>query len=83
MLRSVLAPLLGVTACVAADFSVLGRSSDPGTGPQETYLVFAQETTLALTGKTSVEIDGRKWSATELITTIWLNPAGWEPSLSS
>jgi len=78
MLRSVLALLLGVTACVAADFSVLEGVPIQEQGRKKPYLVFAQETALALTGKTSVEIDGRKWSAPELITTLWLNPAGWE-----
>ncbi|GAT31971.1 ABC-type transport system [Terrimicrobium sacchariphilum] len=78
MLRSVLALLLGVTACVAADFSVLEGVPIQEQGRKKPYLVFAQETTLALAGKTAVSIDGRRWSAPELVTTLWLNPAGWE-----
>lgn len=78
MIRSVLALLLGVTACVAADFSVLEGVPIQEQGRKKPYLVFAQESALALTGKTEVEIDGRKWPASELITTLWLSPAGWE-----
>ncbi|PTX96943.1 ABC transporter permease [Spartobacteria bacterium LR76] len=78
MLRSVLALLLGVTACAAADFSVLEGVPIQEQGRKKPYLVFAQETTLALSGKTAVTVDGRKWSAQELVTTLWLNPAGWE-----
>lgn len=78
MIRSVLALLLGVTACVAADFSVLDGVPIQEQGRKKPYLVFAQESALALTGRTAVEIDGRKWPASELITTLWLNPAGWE-----
>lgn len=78
MIRSVLALLLGVTACVAADFSVLEGIPIQEQGRKKPYLVFAQESALALTGRTAVEIDGRNWPASELITTLWLNPAGWE-----
>ena len=47
-------------------------------GRKKPYLVFAEESLLGLSGKTALTIDGRNMSATEVITTLWLNPQDWD-----
>jgi len=47
-------------------------------GRKKPYLVFAQESLLATTGKTSAVIDGKNQSALEIVTALWLAPQGWE-----
>jgi len=46
-------------------------------GRKKPYLVFAQESLLAMSGKTSVTIDGRKRTAIDVVTAIWLDPSAW------
>lgn len=65
-------------AAQAVDFSVLEETPIQEGGRKKPYLVFAQESLLSLSGKTAVTVDGKKYSATEIVTTLWLNPAGWE-----
>lgn len=43
-------------------------------GRRKPYLVFAEETLRALSGRTSLIVAGKKTSATELITSLWLEP---------
>ncbi len=78
MIRFLLASLAALPAAWALDFSPLDQIPIQEGGRKKPYLVFAQESLLGLSGKSSVTIDGRKYSAPELITTLWLNPAGWE-----
>ena len=47
-------------------------------GRKKPFLVFAEESLLGLSGKTALTIDGRKMSAMEVVTTLWLNPQGWD-----
>jgi ABC-type transport system involved in cytochrome c biogenesis permease subunit len=43
-------------------------------GRRKPYLVFAEETLRALSGKTSLIVSGKKVSAIELMTSLWLEP---------
>ena len=43
-------------------------------GRRKPYLVFAEETLRTLSGRTSLMVDGKKTSALELITSLWLEP---------
>ncbi len=43
-------------------------------GRRKPYLVFAEETLRALSGRTSLIVRGRKTTAIELITSLWLEP---------
>ncbi|HLB33345.1 MAG: hypothetical protein A3F67_10525 [Verrucomicrobia bacterium RIFCSPHIGHO2_12_FULL_41_10] len=43
-------------------------------GRRKPYLVFSEETLRALSGKTSLLLDGKKISAPALITSFWLKP---------
>ncbi|MEI6416299.1 MAG: cytochrome c biogenesis protein CcsA [Verrucomicrobiota bacterium] len=43
-------------------------------GRRKPYLVFAEETLRALSGRTSLIVAGKKTCATELITSLWLEP---------
>jgi ABC-type transport system involved in cytochrome c biogenesis permease subunit len=47
-------------------------------GRKKPFLVFAEESLLGLSGKTSLTIDGRKMGAREVITGLWLTPQGWD-----
>ncbi len=47
-------------------------------GRKKPYLVFANEALLALTGKTSLTVEGKKMTASQLVTSIWMEPAGWD-----
>lgn len=59
------------------DLSPLEKIPVQEQGRKKPYLVFAQESLLAMSGKAKVTVDDRKMSAMELITTLWLNPQGW------
>jgi len=48
-------------------------------GRKKPFLVFAQESLRSISGKTGLMLDGRKRSALEIVTSIWMDPeAGWE-----
>jgi ABC-type transport system involved in cytochrome c biogenesis permease subunit len=47
-------------------------------GRKKPFLVFAQESLLGLSGKTSLTIDGTKMDARQVIASIWLAPQGWD-----
>lgn len=78
MMRFLLALLCVLPVARALDFSPLEQIPIQEAGRKKPYLVFAQETLLALSGKTAVTIDDQKRSAMDVITTLWLNPEGWE-----
>ncbi len=78
MTRPLLALFLVLQAAHALDFSPLEQIPIQDGGRKKPYLVFAQETLLALSGRTDIKMDGQKRSAMDVITTLWLNPQGWE-----
>jgi ABC-type transport system involved in cytochrome c biogenesis permease subunit len=65
-------------AAYGIDLSLLEQIVVQDGGRKKPYLVFAEESLLGLSGKTALTIDGRKMSATEVITTLWLTPEGWD-----
>lgn len=70
--------LLAVQAACALDFSPLEKLPIQEGGRKKPYLVFAEESLLSLSGKTSLKVDDKKLSAMEVATTLWLNPTGWD-----
>lgn len=62
----------------ALDFSPLEETPIQEGGRKKPFLVFAQETLLSMSGKTALTIDGKKRDAVDIITSMWLTPAGWE-----
>jgi ABC-type transport system involved in cytochrome c biogenesis permease subunit len=78
MIRCFLALLFGLQAACAIDLSLLEQIPVQEGGRKKPFLVFAEEALLGLSGKTELIIDGRKMSAMEVVTTLWLNPQGWE-----
>jgi cytochrome c-type biogenesis protein CcsB len=78
MIRCFLVLLVALQAACAVDLSPLEQITVQEGGRKKPFLVFAEESLLGLSGKTSLTIDGRKMSATEVITTLWLNPQGWD-----
>ncbi|MEO8206337.1 MAG: cytochrome c biogenesis protein CcsA [Chthoniobacterales bacterium] len=60
------------------DFTALDGMVIQEGGRKKPYLVFAQEALQSVSGKTALTIDGVKWNAPTLITTMWLQPQGWE-----
>ena len=64
-------------AC-AVDLSPLEQIAVQEGGRKKPFLVFAEESLLALTGKSALEIDDRKMHAMDLITSLWLTPDGWD-----
>jgi cytochrome c-type biogenesis protein CcsB len=47
-------------------------------GRKRPFLVFAEESLLGLSGKTSLAVDGKQMRAPEVIVSLWLAPQGWE-----
>jgi ABC-type transport system involved in cytochrome c biogenesis permease subunit len=78
MMRPLLALIFTLQAVCALDFSPLEQVPVQEGGRKKPYLVFAQESLLGLTGKTAVKIDDRQRTAMDIITTLWLNPGGWD-----
>jgi ABC-type transport system involved in cytochrome c biogenesis permease subunit len=70
--------LLALQAALGVDYSALEQATVQEGGRKKPFLVFTEEALLGLSGKTSLAIDGRKISAMELITTLWLAPQGWD-----
>ena len=62
----------------ALDFSSIEETPIQEGGRKKPFLVFAQETLLSMSGKTALTIDGKKRDAVDIITSMWLVPAGWE-----
>jgi len=78
MIRVFLSLVLAAPAVCAMDLSPLEGVPIQEGGRKKPYLVFAQESLLGLSGKTSLPIEGKKTDAMEVVTTLWLNPVGWE-----
>lgn len=69
--------LFAQTVC-ALDLSPLEEVPIQEGGRKKPYLVFTQESLLALSGKTSLTVGDKKRDAIDVVTTLWLNPEGWE-----
>ena len=65
------------TAC-ALDVRSLDQIPIQEAGRKKPFLVFAQESLLGLSGKTSLTIDGTKMDARQVIASLWLAPQGWD-----
>lgn len=78
MIRCFLALLLAAQTLSAMDLSPLEQIPVQEGGRKKPYLVFAQESLIGLSGKTTIKIDDRKRDAMDVVTTFWLNPQGWE-----
>ncbi|CAN5493833.1 hypothetical protein BH09VER1_BH09VER1_42570 [soil metagenome] len=80
MLRILLALLLTLQLAGAVDLSPLEQLPvrDADGGRKKPYFVFAEESLLAVSGKTAFKVDEKHLSAMEAVTTLWLAPAGWE-----
>jgi ABC-type transport system involved in cytochrome c biogenesis permease subunit len=61
----------------ALDFQPLDQLPVQDGGRKKPYLVFAEEGLLSMSGATSLTIDGRRQSAEEIVTGIWLSPDQW------
>ena len=78
MIRCFLALLFALQAACAVDLSPLEQITVQQGGRKKPFLVFAEESLLSLSGRTALKIDGRKLSAMEVVTMLWLNPQGWD-----
>ena len=78
MIRCFLALLAALQAACAIDFSALEQVTVQEGGRKKPFLVFAQEALLGISGKTALTVDGRKMSALQIVTDLWLNPQGWD-----
>lgn len=61
----------------ALDFQPLDQLPVQDGGRKKPYLVFAEESLLSMSGSTSLTIDGRRQSAEEIVSGIWLSPDQW------
>ena len=78
MIRCFLVLVAALQVACALDLSPLDRIPVQEGGRKKPFLVFAEESLLGISGKTSLTIDGRKISAREVITSLWLAPQGWD-----
>lgn len=69
--------VLSSPAARALDFAPLETMPVQEGGRKKPYLVFAEESLLAISGKTSLTLDGRSQSTQEIITGLWLTPEKW------
>ncbi len=70
--------LLPHLTSAALDMSGLAAVPVQESGRKKPFLVFADEAMMGMTGRTSVERDGKKLASVEAVTGMWLAPAGWE-----
>ncbi len=61
----------------ALDVTSLESMPVQDSGRKKPYLVFAQESLLGTAGRRSLEVDGQKQSASQIITDIWFQPGEW------
>ncbi len=62
----------------ALDFSPLDAIPVQEGGRKKPFLVFAQESLLALSGRTAITLDGRPQTASEILAALWLQPGDWD-----
>ncbi len=65
------------TAC-ALDLRCLDQIPIQEAGRKKPFLVFAQESLLGLSGKTSLTIRGTRMDARQVVAALWLSPQGWD-----
>ncbi len=65
------------TAC-ALDLRSLDQIPIQEAGRKKPFLVFAQESLLGLSGKTSLTVRGTRMDARQVIASLWLAPQGWD-----
>lgn len=70
--------LLGSLVANAIDLSVLETVPIQEGGRKKPFIVFAEESTRGISGRTFVHIEGRKVGAMDFITGLWLAPDGWQ-----
>ncbi|MDX2081224.1 MAG: cytochrome c biogenesis protein CcsA [Terrimicrobiaceae bacterium] len=70
--------LLVLPVAHGLDFTPLETVAVQENGRKKPFLVFADEAILGLTGRTSLERDGRKLGSIEAVVSMWLAPSGWE-----
>lgn len=78
MIRCFLAFLAALQAAWAVDVSTLNEIHIQDGGRKKPYLVFAEESLQGLSGRTTLTINDRKMGALEVITSLWLDPQGWD-----
>ncbi|HEY5811330.1 MAG TPA: cytochrome c biogenesis protein CcsA, partial [Terrimicrobiaceae bacterium] len=78
MIRCFLAFIAIAQFAIALDFSPLELIAVQEGGRKKPFLVFAEETLLGLSGKSSLTLDGRKMGAVEVMTSLWMAPQGWD-----
>ena len=78
MTRCFLVLVVALQAAHAIDLTPLDQIPVQEAGRKKPYLVFAEESLLGLSGKTSLTVDGRKLGAREVITALWLDPRDWD-----
>lgn len=77
LLRWLLLLALSASTVLALDYSGLENIPIQEGGRKKPYLVFTEEMLLSLSGKHSFVFNGKKQSAIETVTAIWLSPTGW------
>jgi ABC-type transport system involved in cytochrome c biogenesis permease subunit len=78
MIRFLLVSLFAMQAAFAVDLSVFEQVPVQEGGRKKPFLVFAQESLLGLSGKTTLTINDQQMSAMEVVTNLWLNSQGWD-----
>ncbi len=78
MIRCLAALAITLQAVFALDLSPMEEIPVQEGGRKKPFLVFAEESLLGLSGKTSLTMDGRKMEAREVTTALWLTPQGWD-----
>lgn len=70
--------MVAVRTVCALDPSPLDPIPIQETGRKKPFLVFAQESLLGLSGKTSLKVRGTQIGANQIIASLWLAPQGWD-----
>jgi len=78
MIRFFLLFCMALPTLGAMDFSPLNSIPVQEGGRKKPYQVLADESLLSLSGRSSLVIDDQKRSALDIMTTLWLQPKGWD-----
>ena len=70
--------LAAIHTASALDVTPLDEIPIQETGRKKPFLVFAQESLLGLSGKTSLTVRKTKMDARQIIASLWLAPQGWD-----
>jgi ABC-type transport system involved in cytochrome c biogenesis permease subunit len=77
-MRWLLLLIVAVHSSSALDLRSLDQIPLQEGGRKKPFLVFAQESLLGLSGKTSSKIRGNKMDARQVVASLWLAPQGWD-----